>query len=168
MAPGARAAVILMVTLVLAGVCVVSGSSNRPQAQPAGATNDVCALITKEDAAAALGEAATGPKSASGRSAAGSGATVSSCEYEGSGIHSVRLTLRHFTPEMASVYRAMCEQKGKEGLTGLGDVACWYNDKHEELQVLKGTTFFSIELRRSGNPTEAIKEIARKAIARLK
>ena len=49
-----------------------------------------------------------------------------------------------------------------------GDTTCWYNAKHGELQVLKGTTFFSIELRRSGDPTEPIKAVARKVYDRLK
>jgi len=47
-------------------------------------------------------------------------------------------------------------------------VACWYNDKHGELQVLKGLTFFSIQLRKSGDPTEAIKTVARKVYERMK
>jgi hypothetical protein len=34
--------------------------------------------------------------------------------------------------------------------------------------VLKGMTFFSIELRRSGDPTEAIKAVARKVYERVK
>jgi hypothetical protein len=68
----------------------------------------------------------------------------------------------------AAMYKAMCAQKGKQGLTGLGDVTCWYNDQHGELQVLKGMTFFSIELRKSGDPTEAIKGVARKVYDRLK
>jgi hypothetical protein len=148
------------------------GASNAVQAahanQGAAGGSEACTLITKDDAAAALGEAAIGPKSASGRSAAGSGTTASSCEYEGSGIHRVRLNLMHFTPDMAAIYRGMCAQKSQEGLSGLGDIACWYNDKHEELQVLKGTTFVSIELRRSGNPTEGIKDAAKKALARVK
>ena len=92
----------------------------------------------------------------------------SSCEYTGSGIHRVQLTLRPFTSATAGVYKTMCAQKGKEGLSGLGDVTCWYNDKHEELQVLKGNAFFSIELRRSGDPTESIKTVARKVYERLK
>jgi len=62
----------------------------------------------------------------------------------------------------------MCAQKSKDGLTGLGDVACWYNDKHGELQVLKGLTMYSIELRKSGDPTEAIKGVARKVYERVK
>ncbi len=65
------------------------------------------------------------------------------------------------------MYAALCAQKTKDGLAGLGPVACWYNEKHGELQVLKGTTFFSIELRRSGDPTEAIKGVAKNVYGRL-
>jgi hypothetical protein len=70
--------------------------------------------------------------------------------------------------DTAAMYTALCAQKGREGLSGLGDVACWYNEKHEELQVLKGTTFFSIELRKSGDPTEAIKGVAKRVFDQLR
>jgi hypothetical protein len=74
-----------------------------------------------------------------------------------------------FDAATMSMYKAMSAQKDKDGLTGLGDVSCWYDDKHGELQVVKGTTtFFSIELRRSGDPTEAIKGLARKVYERVK
>ena len=62
----------------------------------------------------------------------------------------------------------MCAQKVKDGLAGLGDMACWYNDDHEELQVMKGTTFFSIDLGGVKNPTEPIKAAAKSVLARLK
>ena len=68
----------------------------------------------------------------------------------------------------AAMYKAMCLKKTREGLTGLGDVACWYNDKHGELQVLKGQTMFSIEMRKGGDPTESIKAAARKIYDRVK
>ena len=132
------------------------------QAPPARAPGDACSLLTKDDAAAALGEAVKGPEART------LPAGPSSCEFSGSGIHAVRLNVIPLTAATAAVYKAMCAQKGKEGLTGLGDTTCWYNDKHGELQVLKGLTFFSIELRKSGDPTEAIKGVARKAYDRLK
>jgi len=47
-------------------------------------------------------------------------------------------------------------------------VACRYNDKHGELQVLKGQTMYSIQMRKSGDPTEAIKGVARKVYDRAK
>ncbi len=139
--------------------------ANVELAQTPAATSsgiNACALLTKEDAAAALGEAVAGqPRSTSMAEAA-------SCEYSGSGIHSVNLNVMALNAANAGMYKAMCAKKGKDGLTGLGDVTCWYNDKHAELHVLKGMTFFSIELRRSGDPTEAIKAVARKVYERVK
>jgi hypothetical protein len=70
--------------------------------------------------------------------------------------------------QTAAVYKGLCGKKTKDGLTGLGDVTCWYNEKHGELQVLKGLTFFSIQLTKAGDPTEAIKAVARKVYDRLK
>jgi hypothetical protein len=117
------------------------------------ADSRACSLLTKEDAAAALGEAVKGPDA----TAMADG--PSSCEYTGSGIHQVHLNVMPFTAANAAMYKMLCAKKNKDGLTGLGDTTCWYNDKHAELQVLKGTTFFS---------TEAIKGVARKVYDRLK
>jgi hypothetical protein len=136
-----------------------------PQSSPSTAgTGEACSLLTMRDASAALGEPVQGPHSTAGRSLG----DTTACEYVGSGLHKVQLNVMHLTPDMASMYKSLCAQKGKQGLTGLGDVTCWYNDKHEELQVLKGTTFVSIELRKSGDPTEAIKGVAKKVYDRLK
>ena len=145
----------------LGATLLATASVAFPQT-PARAAGDACSLLTKDDAAAALGEAVKGPEV---RSRPGG---PSSCEYAGSGIHVVHLNVIPLTAEGAEIYKAMCAQKGKEGLTGLGNSTCWYNDKHGELQVLKGLTFFSIELRKSGDPTEAIKGVARKVYNRVK
>jgi hypothetical protein len=128
--------------------------------------DDACALLTKQDAVAALGEDVTLSDSKSGLPM-GPGMTASSCEYVGSGYHRIQLTLMRLTPDTAAVYRAMCAEKGKEGLAGLGDMSCWYNSDHEELQVIKGTTFFSIELGGIKNPTDPIKAAAKSVLARL-
>ena len=83
---------------------------------------------------------------------------------QGSGLHRIHLNVIPLTAASAGMYKSLCAQKKKDGLTGLGDTTCWYNDKHEELQVLKGTTFFSIELRRSGDPTEPIKAVGEEGL----
>lgn len=149
---------VCLVAAILATAIVLSAQapSRDPAASPA------CSYLSKDDAAAALGEAVTGPKGMS------MGGGTSSCEYSGSGIHTVHLNVMALDASTMAMYKAMCAQKSKEGLTGLGDVTCWYNDKHGELQVVKGTTFFSIELRKSGDPTEAIKGVARKVYERVK
>jgi hypothetical protein len=131
------------------------------------APGDACSLLTKEDAAAALGEAASGPKT-TGPMKDGTGATVSGCQYTGSGIHSIQLNLMRLPANVVPMYKAMCAQANADGLAGLGDLACWYDDKHAELHVMKGDAFVSIELRRSGDPTEPIKTVMKQAIAKLK
>jgi hypothetical protein len=130
------------------------------------APGDACTLLTKEDAATALGEPASGPK-AIGPMEDGAGATVWGCEYTGSGIHSIQLNLTRLPAGSVPMYKGICAEKGTDDLAGLGDVACWYDDKHAELHVIKGSAFLSIELRRSGDPTEAIKAVMKKALARL-
>lgn len=132
------------------------------------AQGDACSLLTKEDAATALGEAVTGPK-ATGPMSGGAGATVSACEYTGSGYNRVQVNLTRLAASSVAIYRGMiCNNKGKDGLAGLGDLACWYNDKHAELHVIKGNAFISVELRRSGNPTEPMIAVMKKALTKLK
>jgi hypothetical protein len=132
------------------------------------APGDACSLLSKEDAAAALGEAVTGPK-ATGPLPAGPGSTVSACEYTGSGIHSVQLNVTRLAASSLAMFKGIiCDKKSKDGLAGLGDLACWYNDKHAELHVIKGSAFLSVELRRSGNPTEPMIAVMKKALAKLK
>jgi len=146
-----------------------SDTHNRVDPKSARFTADsVCALLTKEDAAAALGEAVRGPKTKSMTDASGPGTTVSYCEYTGSGYHRIQLNLTRLPQSSAPMYRAMCKEKATKDLAGLGDVACWYNEKHEELHALKGTAFLSIEITKSGDPTEAIKGAMKKALERLK
>jgi hypothetical protein len=148
------AAIVITATLVT--------SAARSQAQ-----GDACSLLSKQDAAAALGEAASGPKSI-GPISDGAGSTVTSCEYTGSGMHAVQLNLTRLPASSVPMYKGICAQQGRDGLAGLGEVACWYNDKHEELHVIKGTAFISLELRRSGNPTEPIKATMKKVLDKLK
>jgi len=131
------------------------------------APGDACSLLSKEDAAAALGEAVTGPKTV-GPMSDGTGATVSGCEFTASGINRIQLNLTRLPASSVSMYKQICAKASKDGLAGMGDVACWYNAKHEELHVIKGAAFISIELRRAGNPTEPIVAVMKKALAKLK
>jgi len=128
---------------------------------------DACSLITKADAAAALGEAANGPK-VIGPMSDGAGSTVSGCEYTGSGYHRVQLNLTRLPASSVAMFKQMCAKQKTDGLAGMGDVACWYKDKHDELHVIKGSAFLSIELQRSGDPTVPIKAMMKQALTRLK
>jgi hypothetical protein len=169
-----RSASIAIIATILTSAYWLVGSATETDnaAQTNAATpapDDACSLLTKQDAASALGESVSGPKAkASSDAPAGPGTTVSTCEYTGSGLHRVQLDLTRLPTSAAPMYRAMCAEQRKDGLSGLGDVACWYNEKHEELHALKGANFISVELRRSGDPTEAIKGVMKKALDRLR
>ena len=155
-------------SMTITTTLIMSSSWFLLAATRASAPGDACSLLSKEDAAMALGEAATGPE-ATGPMSDGAGSTVSGCGYTGSGIHSIQLNLTRLPASSLAMYKwIICDKKGKDGLAGLGDLACWYNDKHAELHVIKGTAFISIELRRSGNPTEPIIGVMKKALAKLK
>ena len=153
--------------LVTLATLIVAGLASPVVPASAAPADDACALLTKQDAVAAFGEEVTQSDSKSGLPM-GPGMTAAGCGYAGSGYHKIHLTLIRMTPDAAAMYKAMCEQKGKEGLAGLGDTSCWYDNDHEEQQVLKGTTFFSIELHGLKSPTEPIKAAAKSVFARLK
>jgi len=65
-----------------------------------------------------------------------------------------------------ATYKSFCTDH--EGLAGLGDLACWYDKKHEEIHVFKGAAFISIELRGKSSPTDTIKALAEKVTAQIK
>src|SRR5262245_13407905 len=79
----------------------------QAKAAPAGGASEACSLLSKEDAAAALGEAVQGPESTIGRSLPG----ASACEYTGSGLHKVHLNVMHMPQDQAAVYKGLCAQK---------------------------------------------------------
>ncbi len=154
-------------SIVTLAMIIAAGLANGVTPANAASPIAACDLLTHQDAVAALGEAVAGPNSKSGMSM-GPGATASSCGYTGTGYHSIDLTLIQMSPDQVAIYRSLCAEKKMDGLSDLGEMACWYDDDHDELQVLKGTTVFTIELRGLKNPTEAIKAVAKSASTRLK
>lgn len=126
---------------------------------------EACAVLKKEDVAAALGGPVGEPK-AKGPLPTGDGSTISSCQYSGSGLLSVTLNVTRLPAGQVATYKGFCTDH--EGLAGLGDLACWYDKKHEEIHVFKGVSLISIELRGKSNPTDAIKALAKKVTDQVK
>ena len=157
-------------TFVASAIWLVAGSiatENRAHAMTATLPQgDACSLITKQEAEAAMGEAVTGSKAMSNLES-GVG-PLSSCQFAGSSPHQVNVNLTRLSASAVPMYKGMCSKKASKDLSGLGDVACWYNEKHEELHAMKGTNFLSVELQRSGDPTEVIKGVMKKALERVK
>jgi len=162
-------AAILTVTGICAGAARTIGAQATPSTKTSATAFDPCALLTKQDAAAAVGEAVGEPKPIRPGRSGTPGMSVSACEYESAAQHSIQVNVWRFTGDSAGsfvqVYRGECAKK--EQLSGVGDMACWYNADHRELQVLKGATLLTFVIKRSGNATEALATVARKALARL-
>jgi hypothetical protein len=139
-----------------------------PTADPVNA----CALITKQEAVTAVDEELREPKAAvAGRSVV-PGAAASSCEYTGrGGLHTVQIHVWRVAPgdtaRLKGTFQSNCEKKSTGGLAGLGDGACWYSAARDEVQILKGATLIDILVKRSGDPTEALKALARAAVNRV-
>ena len=129
---------------------------------------DPCALMTRQEAAAAVGEAVGEPKPIVPGSGAMPGVNVTACEYESAARHSVQVSVWRFS-ESAGQFRQIyqAEIAKKERVHGIGEIAAWYDAKHRELQVLTGATLLILEIDRSGDATEALTTVAKKAVARL-
>lgn len=168
-------AIAFMVLIVIAMACRPSAISGTPawrippqaRASVSASAVEACTLFKKEDAVAALGGTVTGPK-ATGPLNSAPGTTITVCEYAGPGSLSAILYVTRLPGAQLSTDRAACAKGAKEGLAGLGDVACWADNTHEELHVFKGLVFISIEVNGKSNPTDAIKAAAKKVVDRLK
>ena len=163
-----RSSCLVVVATLIASPCWLAASSREQAKTTAPVPGGACSLITNEEVATALAVAVTGPKETNMADAAGPGTSVSSCSYEGSGLQSFTLGVWRLSAAVAPMHRAMCAKMAKDGLDGLGDLACWYNAKHQELHAYKGTTYVSVQLRKSGDTTEVIKGVMKKALDRLK
>ena len=159
----------LAVGLILLSSPRLTAGARRPgaieQSKPAAAVTggDACALLTKPDAEAAVG----GPVGEGKATNMNSGSpAVKACGYDGAGGRHIQLNMFVFAPGSAEiqVYRGLCAKK--EQVAGLGEIACWYNEKHSELQMLKGGAVMTIEITRSGDATEALKTVGKKVVDR--
>jgi hypothetical protein len=156
----------------IARAATVDGSSRARRiaaAPPVGL--DACALLTSQEAAAALGGTVKQPKATRTiASSLGPGieTAVSACSYETATKH-MTLSVRRTTDAAAGRLRQMVQMVcgKKQAVPGVGEVACWYSQAHDELQVVEGATFLSVELKGAGDVGEAIKNVAKKALARV-
>jgi hypothetical protein len=151
--------------LVIGALVVAVGV---PAVAAAAPDSNVCALLTRDEAAAAVGGSVAEGKFIAGGSMSQQGIDVTNCTYTGSGMKELRVNLWSFAPSASQsleVYRGLC--KKKEQAAGVGDLACWYNAKHNELQVLKGSKLLILELS-GGRGSDALLTAAKQALGRLK
>ena len=156
-------------TILTAAMLIAAVAQPTSPVPRAPAAVDPCALLTKQEAATALGEAVGEPKKIERAGSAGPGSSVASCEYTSAARHSVQVIVRRFASdsEAMSVQIYKTAAAKKERVPGIGDLACWNDPSHRELQVLKGATVLTIQINRDGNATEALTTVAKNAAARV-
>ena len=151
-------------------LCPAVAAPQNGAAAPAAV--QVCSLLTVQEASTAIGETVKdGKPSTAGRSMMPN-TTASACDWaSATTTHNVHINVWRTapgSPALQQMGQMACGKKTKDGLAGLGDVACWYDPKHTELQVFKGPVFLSVEMSSKADPTEAIKTVAKKALDRIK
>ena len=151
------------VTTHLLGMLVASTIGAAAPDQP-----NACGLLTTAEAAAAVGSPVKEGKLNPGGSMAGQGIEVTGCSYEAASRTELNVNLWRFSAsakDSLAIYVGLC--KKKEQAAGLGDVACWYDERHQELQVLKGPTLIILQLNRR-DASAALTTAAKQALTRLK
>ena len=149
-------------------VLVAVPAAGLSQSAPKPATGvDPCSLVTKQEAATAVGESVSDGKSTVVDTKGSAGLQAGgSCAFDApSSAHYLKVNMYKYPPTIAAAFRSRCAQK--ETVAGIGEVACWYNASHQELQLLKGTISLSIQLSRRGDAAEALKTVAKLAVSRL-
>lgn len=147
------------------GVLILLSVALPAAAAPDGAAN-ACTLLTRDEASAAAGSPMSEGKLTAGKGMSAAGIEVSGCTYT-AGSKDLSVSLWRFSPsaqQSLEIYRGLC--KKKEQAPGLGDLACWYNASHNELQVLKGSSLLIVQLR--GRSPAALTTVAQQALGRLK
>jgi hypothetical protein len=173
-----RTTVVASAILIMAGISAAaraSGAQATPSAKASATAFDACALVTKQEAAAALGEAVGEPKPIGAGRSAMPGVHEAACEYQSATtLASVQVYVTRLSSDSTGQFYAQLlrqtyqkESATKEKLSGLGEVGCWNNSDHRELRVLNGTNFLIIRLKGGGSATEALTTVAKKALARL-
>ena len=164
-------------TPVDASMFITPTATPDPNNLPPPPQNEGCTLATRQQAAAALGEAVLEGKAVSSgpqQLAPGLNVVASTCRfdsattgrsltlivYRGSGVATARAR--------QIVEQAICARK--EALTGVGDLACWYDAHHNEVQFLKGLVFVDITATGITGPTRgpAITTLAKAVAANIR
>jgi len=135
---------------------------------------DACALLTTDEVAAALDEDVAAPEpvpASSFEASAGLTVTATTCNFNSATTaHFVDVHIWSANSGDAAGLKSVIQDivcSGKEAVPGLGEVACWYDSNHTELQVLQGTTYLDLRADTGGDATQALQTLAQSALGRL-
>src|SRR5262249_23280071 len=112
-----RTTIVMAAILIAAARGIAAGGHGvtSTSTQSAPAALDPCTLMTRQDAATAVGEAVGEPKKKDPGRSAGPGMTVVQCEYTSAARNSINLTIWGFSGESAAmglqIYKSECLKK---------------------------------------------------------
>jgi hypothetical protein len=151
--------------------------ANLPQGVPSiqipqvvtGSTTGACALVTRQDAAAALGKPVNEGKSIDipKQNLGVITVDISTCSYNVTDAPG-QLGLETWKGSDAAQVKLMASVvcQSKEKIAGIGDVACWSNADHREIQAMKGLSFINLTVR--GAPNEnVVRDLAKKVVDKV-
>lgn len=179
MVPTTQAGAAAAVTTATAPVVARSATAASTVPAVAAATDafNPCSLLKKQEVTAALGEdfedgkSLIAPDSPSG--VPGVVLKASACEFiSTTNRYSVTLLVYRTSGAASAQVRQIFDQiicQKNERIADLGDLACWYNAQHEEVHVMKGTTFLSLTVPMGfgKDATQQAIPLARQAAGRL-
>jgi hypothetical protein len=157
-----------------------SAATDEPTSAPVDATDppdgdgaaDACALLTKAEVEAALGETVNEPTSDPIINAPISGgviANISTCGFTSESFTSSISITYYSAPGEDEAIQSMIQlacSMGNDSID-LGDQACWYDDQHVQIQLAKGDAFLDIFATTSLNAGDILMTLAAKAAARM-
>jgi hypothetical protein len=149
----------------------MGSSQAKPTTAASPVAVDACALLTPQEASAALGGPVKPPKATrtiASTLGPGLDTAVSVCTFDTAAYDmtlAVHRTMDAAAGRLRQMMQIVCD--GKQMVAGVGDVACWYSAAHDELQTMKGATFLTIETKQGGVAAAALTEVAKKALSRL-
>jgi hypothetical protein len=95
-------------------------------------------------------------------------AYVSSCAYSSSPGAFVKLDLWESQDSPGGIkafVQSACA--GKDQIQGLGDIACWNDTSHNEIQIARGGAYLTVSSSTSGDSPDALKSLVQVAIGRV-
>lgn len=133
---------------------------------------DPCALVTKDEAAAALGEdVQDGLTTYVGTQIFGAVmAELAHCTFATTASdQTIAFDLRMVSPEnvreVQNVAGVVCAES--EAIDNLGETACWFDPSHVELRVAKGRSLLILMSTRTSDEGAGLRALAGQAVERL-
>lgn len=143
--------------------------------QPAGGeitASDSCDLLTQSELEEALGEAVQEPVALEVENfplSGGGTAAVGGCGFTSESYASSISLTYWYAPGQDDAIQAMIELacgQGQESIPDLGDRACWYDQQHAQIQLASNGNFLDIFATMSGDASDVLLTLAKKAVSK--